>query len=225
VQLEAAASDGTSTTWTAEHVLLALPPRLALQTIDLSPPLPERMARRWTATDTWMAPHAKYVAVYDQPFWRLSGLSGGARSHQGPMVEIHDASMPGGSAALFGFIGVPARVRQGVGDDVMRDHCRAQLVRVFGPEAAAPRHEVLKDWAADALTATAADLLAGADHPHPPPSVADQGPWQGRITGVASEWSPQFPGYLAGAVDAATRGVQAWLAQAAAAQHDQEKPG
>jgi monoamine oxidase len=225
VRLDAAATDGTSTSWTTEHVLLALPPRLAMQTIEISPPPPEPLARRWRATDTWMAPHAKYVAVYGEPFWRASGLSGGARSHQGPMVEIHDASMPGGSAALFGFIGVPAQVRQGISDAVMRAHCRAQLVRLFGPEAAAPRHDVLKDWAADALTATAADLQAGGDHPHPPPTAADQGPWRGRITGIASEWSPQFPGYLAGAVDAAARGVQAWLEQAAAAHHDQEKPG
>lgn len=27
------------------------------------------------------------------------------------------------------------------------------------------------------------------------------------MTGIASEWSPQFSGYLAGAVDAASEGV------------------
>lgn len=169
VQLQAEAADGTPTKWTADHVLLALPPRLALASIDISPPLPEPLAQPWRATDTWMAPHAKYVAVYDQPFWRTAGLSGSARSQQGPMVEIHDASMPGGSAALFGFIGVPARVRQDTSDELLRAHCRAQLARLFGPQAVALRHEVLKDWAADTLTATAADLQAGGDHPHPPP--------------------------------------------------------
>jgi monoamine oxidase len=28
------------------------------------------------------------------------------------------------------------------------------------------------------------------------------------VTGIGSEWSRQFPGYLAGAVDAAARGVR-----------------
>ncbi|EDT04545.1 hypothetical protein BamIOP4010DRAFT_1927 [Burkholderia ambifaria IOP40-10] len=61
-----------------------------------------------------MAPHAKYIAIYDTPFWRDQGLSGEARSARGPFGEIHDASMPGGCAALFGFFGVPAQVRQNV---------------------------------------------------------------------------------------------------------------
>jgi len=28
------------------------------------------------------------------------------------------------------------------------------------------------------------------------------------LTGIASEWSPQFPGYLAGTIEAARLGVQ-----------------
>jgi hypothetical protein len=37
------------------------------------------------------------------------------------------------------------------------------------------------------------------------------------MTGIGSEWSPQFPGYLAGAVDAAVRGVQPWIGGSAPA--------
>ena len=81
-----------------------------------SPALPQALARQWRATAIWMAPHAKYIAIYDTPFWREQGLSGEARSARGPLGEIHDASMPGGSAALFGFFGVPARVRKNVSE-------------------------------------------------------------------------------------------------------------
>ncbi|MDE2121529.1 MAG: FAD-dependent oxidoreductase, partial [Betaproteobacteria bacterium] len=158
------------------------------------------------------APHAKYFAVYEQAFWREQGLSGEARSARGPLVEIHDASMPGGAAALFGFVGVPARVRNGVPQDVLRTHCRAQLARLFGPRAATPAAEFLKDWAGDPRTATAADLEASGQHAQAPAAAAFGGDWRGRLTGIGSEWSQQFPGYLAGAVDAASRGVQAWLA-------------
>ncbi|KFA90172.1 hypothetical protein Q664_29805 [Archangium violaceum Cb vi76] len=58
--------------------------------------------RAWQHTATWMAPHAKYVAVFDEPFWRRLGLSGEARSRVGPLAEVHDASDCGGEAALFG---------------------------------------------------------------------------------------------------------------------------
>lgn len=206
---------GEPAVWRVDHVLLALPPRLAVGALDFSPALPAALASEWAATDTWMAPHAKYLAVYDEPFWRARGLSGAARSACGPLAEIHDASLPGGPAALFGFVGVPARLRQGLPEDAMKAQCRAQLGRLFGAAALAPRADVFKDWAADPCTATAADLDGSGQHPVPPSREAATGPWQGRITGIGSEWSPRFPGYLAGALDAAERGVQAWLARSA----------
>jgi monoamine oxidase len=212
VEVASADAAGAVTAWRAGHVLLALPPRLAAAGIAYEPALPAALAREWTATATWMAPHAKYVAVYERPFWREQGLSGSARSQSGPLGEIHDASMPGGSAALFGFLAVPARTRQRLDDGVLLAHCRAQLVRLFGPQAAAPRTDAIKDWSQDALTATAADLDAGGEHGHAPAAAPAAGPWQGRLTAIASEWSPRFPGYLAGAVEAAALGVQAWQA-------------
>ncbi len=217
VELDSEDAAGRVTTWRVEHVLLALPPRLAEDRIAFTPPLPPALAQPWRATATWMAAHAKYIAIYDTPFWREQGLSGEARSARGPLGEIHDASMPGGSAALFGFFGVPARVRQNIPEDLLRSHCRAQFARLFGPQAATPRAEVIKDWAQDPCTATAADLDAAVHHGQPPAATAASGPWHGRLTGIASEWSPQFPGYVAGAIEAAGLGVQALAAPAAPA--------
>lgn len=208
VEVLAETADGGTEAWHGEHVLLALPPRLAAGRIGFYPPLPPTLVEGWRGTPTWMAPHAKYLAVYETPFWRPPGLSGGARSVRGPMAEIHDASMPGGHAALFGFIGVPARARAGVTEDVLRGHCRAQLVRLFGPQAATPRAEILKDWAQDPCTSTGDDLDAPVHHTDAPPVAASSGPWQGRLTGIASEWSARFPGYVAGAIEAAGAGVE-----------------
>jgi monoamine oxidase len=115
--------------------------------------------------------------------------------------------MPGGGAALFGFIGVPAKIRQQVSESHLHQHCRAQLSRLFGPKAANPSAEFLKDWAADPLTATALDAVSTGEHPIPPPVTADSGTWHQRVIGIASEWSPGFPGYLAGAIEAAALGV------------------
>ncbi len=214
VELGVEGPGGELTTWHANHILLALPPRLAERRIAFDPPLQPALGRSWRDMPTWMAPHAKYVAVYDTPFWREQGLSGAARSGHGPMVEIHDASMPGSCAALFGFLGVPARVRQGVADDVLRAHCRAQLGRLFGEQAARPRVDALKDWARDPLTATEEDQEPVGHHAAAPPTGARGGAWQGCLTGIGSEWSPQFAGYLAGAVDAAEAGVRQVLQNA-----------
>ncbi|WP_439510253.1 flavin monoamine oxidase family protein [Marinimicrobium koreense] len=196
------------TTRKVQRVLLAMPPRLAESTIAFDPPLPEPLARQWRFTPTWMAPHAKYVALYDTPFWREQGLSGEARSLHGPMNEIHDASVPGGAAALFGFFGVPAQVRQTATEATLKAHCRSQLGRLFGPQAAEPRAELFKDWALDPLTATSADRRDGGAHVAAPETEAPSGPWRGRVTGIGSEWSEPFPGYLAGAIDAVTRVVE-----------------
>jgi monoamine oxidase len=120
--------------------------------------------------------------------------------------------MPGGSAALFGFFGVPAQMRHSVSDEGLRRHCRAQLARMFGMQAAQPRAEMIKDWAADPFIATAADQHSSAGHGAAPAAAAASGAWRGRLVGIASEWSPRFPGYLAGAIEATDLGVRKLVA-------------
>ncbi|WP_312752859.1 flavin monoamine oxidase family protein [Psychrobacter sanguinis] len=121
--------------WQVSQVLLALPPRLVAQNIEFTPALPDDLAEQWASTATWMAPHAKYFAIYDTPFWREQGLSGSANSAVGPLTEIHDASAANGHAALFGFFGVAPKVRQSVSTEELKFHCREQLVRLFGTQA------------------------------------------------------------------------------------------
>ena len=188
------------------HVLLAVPPRLAVATMRFEAALPAGDRSDWAACATWMAPHAKYLAVYPAPFWRRQGLCGGARSRSGPLVEVHDASGPEGPGALFGFVGVPAVQRARLSEASLRAMCRAQLGRLFGAEAAAPLEDWLQDWSREPFTATDADLVATGEHMPAAVQVRD-GPWAGRLTGIASEWSTEFPGYVAGALDAARVGV------------------
>jgi monoamine oxidase len=196
--------DGESIT--AGRVLFALPPRLMGKTIAFTPQ-PQTRAL-WQASATWMAPHAKFLAVYEAPFWRDAGLSGTAQSMVGPMVEIHDASAMTGKAALFGFIGVPADLRGKIGEGKLKAQCQAQFVRLFGPKAAKPVATFLKDWAADALTATADDRQAG-EHPVPMTRPWFDPAWAGRAAMAGSETAPEHPGYLEGALLAAAAGVKA----------------
>lgn len=210
--VDAVTEDGEAYRVLARHVLLALPPRLVVDRIGFDPPLPSALVREWADCPTWMAPHAKYVAVYPRPFWRAQGLSGSARSYAGPMVELHDASPPEGMGALFGFVGVPAATRQTVPAETLIRLCRAQMGRLFGAEALNPTADWLKDWSDDEFTATPADAVSATGHPSAPSTAPRDARWQGRITGIASEWSPLFPGYVAGAIDAALRGTEALAA-------------
>ena len=209
VELVSDNANGETLSHFADHVLLAMPPRLVESQVTFSPALPDGLARQWRETDTWMAPHAKYLAVFDRPFWRDQGLSGEARSALGPMVEIHDASIPEGKAALFGFLGVPAALRSQVSDRDLVTACREQFVRLFGSQAAAPEADFIKDWAREVYTATVADQKTSGDHPRPAVSP-NSGEWADRITGIGSEWSREFTGYLAGAIDATNRGLAAF---------------
>lgn len=193
-----------------DRVILAVPPRLVEKTIAFTPSMPETVIRRWRETATWMAPHAKFVAVYEHQFWRAQGLSGLAQSLVGPLVEIHDATTSTGRAALFGFLGIPASHRLSIGRETMVEAALAQLGRLFGPEAERPLATLYKDWASDPTTATEADARASA---HLVPQVGQwvTSEWVGRLIFGGSEVSTTEPGYLAGAAEAASRAVRATL--------------
>lgn len=197
------------TTYQAHSILLAIPPRLAIQKIKFTPELPQYISQQWQKTATWMAPHAKYLAIYPEPFWKQQGLSGQVRSYIGPMVEIHDASIPNDQAALFGFLGVPSTARQKIDEKDLIVHCQAQLIRLFGSQAKKPELELLKDWSTDSFTATEADWMNPASiHAFSPDITPTTSIWDNQIIGIASEWSKHHSGYLAGAVDATKVGIQ-----------------
>lgn len=195
----------------AKRVVLALPPRVAAETIAFEPhPGPEPIAAM-RSIPTWMAGQAKIVAVYDRPHWRDAGLSGDAISHRGPMVEIHDASpMEGGPYALFGFIGVPADARE-AHIDTMKHLALSQLTTLFGGDMARPFDLVIKDWATVSEVATKEDREAM--HSHPPYGLPQElrNIWGGRVHLSSTETAPGFGGYLEGALEAAENTAHALI--------------
>lgn len=195
----------------AEHVVSTLPPRL-LTGLSAEPAWPIEQKQAWRSTPTWMAGQAKFVAVYPHAFWRAAGLSGAAGSHCGPLVEIHDASDGSGEqAALFGFLGVPASYRQGLGEEGLRRQALAQLARLFGPQAEAPLWTALQDWAQEPLTAHALDHRPVQHHPiYTAPKVPTA--WRGRLWLAGTEFAPRSGGFLEGALEAAEQAVDDLLA-------------
>ncbi|WP_425039778.1 flavin monoamine oxidase family protein [Primorskyibacter sp. S187A] len=185
----------------AEQVVLAMPPRLAAE-ISYTPALPDETDHSMRAVPTWMAGQAKVVAVYPRAFWRVAGLSGDAMSRRGPMVEIHDASAHDESyAALFGFVGLPPQSRGAI--DTLEELCIAQLVSLFGAQAAHPTAVYAKDWAADPFTATPQDRQPLFAHPRYGLPETMENLWDNRLVFAGTEVAPVFGGYLEGALEAA----------------------
>lgn len=198
--------DGTS--WTGDIIVCAVPGPI-VAAWDVAPAWPSDIAAALTRWPTWMAAHAKVVALYDRPFWREKGLSGGAVSQIGPMVEIADQSDPqSGVFGLFGFVGVPVERRHD--PDAIKEQAVAQLVRLFGAEAGRPTGLHLQDWAREPFTATLSDHSPAPGHPpYGAPglsrTVAD------RLVFAGAEVSSRHGGLIEGAILTAERAAH-WAA-------------
>jgi monoamine oxidase len=192
----------------ASAAILCLPPRLIASRITFDPPLADATLRIYRATPTWMAPHAKALAVYATPFWRAAGYSGMASSFVGPLQEIHDASPETGPGALFGFVGIGVGTRAALGEAALRSGVIAQLVRLFGAQAESPLEVYIKDWAADQDTTTPADLEPTATPHGPGGAQLAAAQWDGCLVPGGAEVALEHPGYLEGAIRAAERAVE-----------------
>ncbi|TDT41451.1 flavin-dependent amine oxidoreductase [Halospina denitrificans] len=196
--------------WQAERIVLAVPPRIAAE-LHFEPALDPRQRQLLTDIPTWMAGHAKLVAVYDEPFWRTDGLSGDAMSRSGPLMELHDASPQSGQpGALFGFYGVPAQVRRDHRDELIQASL-AQLGRLYGVQAERPVQTFLRDWALESEIATQADHQPPPNHPVYGLPQELNGLWDGRLLFAASEMAPRNGGFMEGALEQAEAVAQQLL--------------
>ncbi len=198
--------DGVARDISSAVVVLALPPRLAVSTIVFDPTLAQSRLTELASVPTWMAGHAKLLVFYATPFWRNLGLSGDIISQCGPLHEIHDASpVEGGPHALFGFVGTPAHARRGK-NAALLDATHTQLKRLFSGNAETPLNMVLKDWAADPLTATEDDQAMMTAHPTNQNVSVTEVAWGERIvwSGTETATGANF-GYLEGALVSSKR--------------------
>lgn len=207
VTVEAELADGERKRISASAVILALPPRIVARHMEFSPPLPPELITDLVNKPTWMAGQAKAVVIYDRPFWRELGLSGFASSRVGPLQEIHDASPDtGSSGALFGFFGIPAKVRHELGQKELKKMVIGQLVRMFGPASHQISAFLYKDWSEDNETAVEEDFNPLLDYPaYGQPKVA--GEWKKKVFFAGTETNSQFGGHLEGAFRSAEKAV------------------
>jgi monoamine oxidase len=192
--------------FTADKVILALPPRLAAATILFTPDLSYDLTQAMLRTGTWMAGHAKFYALYEDPFWRQTGLSGQAFSQRGPVGEIHDGSNKDqGPYGLTGFLNIPAGQRNR--EKALNKAILDQLAAIYGQRAAKPMNFYYQDWAKEQFTATQFDQSAVHEHPVYQPPEGQTSIWDGMIHVAGSETAGQLGGYLEGALVSAKRAV------------------
>jgi len=199
-------ANGKSKEIPASAVILALPPRLVARYIEFSPTLPPNLISDIENKPTWMADQAKAVAVYERPFWREMGLSGFVLSSVGPLQEIYDASPIDGSGALFGFFGMPAEVRNEMGEEKILKLVNNQLVKLFGSEADNPKAIFYKDWSSDSKTAVEEDYSPFRNYQNYGQPQLD-GSWENKILFAGTETDPQSSGHLEGALRSAEQAV------------------
>ena len=197
--------------WVARQLIIAVPPATAAARINFGGQLSERVYGLASSTPVWMGNIVKVVAHYDRPFWREAGLAGSAFSYTGPMREIHDMSGADGSpAAIFGF------AQPGSGVEAPNEaQVVAQLVDLFGPQAAVPDRLFIQDWRAEPLTSpdNADELTNYQTYGHP---IFAEPVLDGSAHWASTETATTAPGHIEGAFQAAERAAHAALAGLAA---------
>lgn len=197
-------------TFSANQLILAIPPRLIVKYLTPEQYMSEKLTNDLQAQQTWMSGQAKFIATYNNPFWRENGLAGQAFSQVGPMVEIHDASSDTESDfALFGFIGLQSDIRVQISIDQLKSQCLKQLGVIFGSEALDAEIICLKDWAQDKWVATDLDVMESPRHATFPMLQHKKELESLKLHLAASEFAQFEAGYLEGALLASDTAVKA----------------
>ncbi|MEU5622592.1 FAD-dependent oxidoreductase [Streptomyces tendae] len=190
----------------AEHLILAVPPALALERIGFHDAFPADFVRLARATPVWMGAAVKVVAHYPSAFWRQDGLAGAAFSRTGPLQEIHDMSGPDGQpAALFGFAHTRI-VRPGFERAVT-----AQLARLFGPAAGAPVTLHVQNWSVERWTAPST-VQRLSDYSLFGHRLYRQPALHGNLHWASTETATDHAGHIEGALTSGERAARAVLA-------------
>jgi monoamine oxidase len=181
----------------AKRAIVAVAPTLAGR-IAYDPPLPgfrDQLTQRMP-----LGTVAKCMAIYDEPFWRLEGLSGQGASDAGPVKLTFDNSPPGGSpGVLLGFLeGRRARELGRVPAEQRRTAVIDCFARLFGPRAGRPDAYVERLWAEE-------EWSRGCYGCHMPTGAwTGYGPALrepiGRLHWAGAEYATVWNGYMDGAV-------------------------
>jgi putrescine oxidase len=140
--------DGATVRVRARSAIVAVPPNLTAA-IRFDPPLPVWRARLQEAVSQGSV--TKFLAVYDEPFWRADGLSGEGFAPQQFVRELYDNSPPSASVGvLCTFLpGEQADAAARMSPDARKAAVLEGMAKFVGSAALEAEDFVETDWTAE----------------------------------------------------------------------------
>jgi monoamine oxidase len=189
---------GTGDHFSADKVILCIPPQLAGVSIQFSPELPESLATVLPSVQTWMAGAIKFTIEYTAPFWREAGYSGMLYSHAGIVMEMYDHT--NFEATRFGFTGFLNGGAVNYPIAVRKELVLQQLVLLLGEKAGDVLSYLDKIWTDDLLVS--GNTAAQRPHQNNGHPLLQAGYLKNRLFFCNTETATEFGGYMEGAVRA-----------------------
>jgi monoamine oxidase len=197
--------------WRGRRVVVAIPPPLAVE-IAWTPLLPaehDALRRRMQ-----LGTLAKCEAIYDEPFWRASGLSGQA-------IKLGDAAVPamfdntppdGSPGVLMGFMGGRSwRTWQTASAADRRAAVLEDFAQAYGAQARQPIDYFEQDWVQERWT------RGGPTSVLAPGTLVDFGRHLiepvGAVHWAGTETAGYWNGYMDGAISSGKRAASEVIAQ------------
>ena len=182
------------------HVVSTLPPFLFLNTINVSPVLPENFHNVAQRTHTWMGESIKIGLSYSEAFWDEMKLSSTIFSNQGPVTEMYDHSnFEHDKFALKGFLN---NAYYSISKEERLELIMRQLEKYYGPQVRNYLHYEELIWQHESLTYT-----SYVDHLFPHQNNGNHAYRHSylhkRLHIGGTETASVFPGYMEGAIQSA----------------------
>lgn len=185
--------------YTADQVVLSVPPKIWSHRINFIPTLPEELQSTANNTQTWMEDSIKAAVEFKEPFWRDKDYPAIIMSNFGPFIECYDHSNQQESKfALCGFLNPEfKRINRAKREKLVLK----QLSAILGERAldAISYHDYI--WSDDDYVKWPKDTLMQPhqNNGHP---IFKQPFFNDQIIISSSESATRFPGYMDGAVEA-----------------------
>ena len=189
-------TDSLQNNYLCKQLIIAMPPKVLINTIQFLPALPNDITDVMQQTQTWMSGSTKFAVEYKNPFWREKGFSGSVFSQSGLATEIYDHTNI--EETKFSLVGFLTGSALHYSFEERREKVIAQLKHYFGDDA----HDYLsyndKIWNDKYIQPTVDNFLRPHfNNGHP---LFEKSYINNKLFFTGTETSKEFGGYMEGAV-------------------------
>lgn len=186
----------------ATNIVMAIPPKLWSKKIIFNPSLPLDLMQIAAETHTWMEDSIKIGITYKEPFWQKENQSGALFTNAGPITELYDhCNHERSTFALCGFLSTSFKQ---LSLEERKSSVMTQLKNAFGKDAEnfIDYNECIWSKEKDTFEANKDFLFPHQNNGNP---IFSKSFFNGRLLISSAESSPEFSGYMDGAVFAGNK--------------------